>query len=617
MLCENTTLKKKLLKMATGGAGQWAPFAGQVPGKMANVEETQFSQTQTMDFQAPVFAGIDLGTTFFGYAFSFKNDADRIYVERGKEREPTCLLLKPDKTLAALGHQAVDECNSLDPDKQKDYYYFRQFKMELYETKKLSRKSELKDATGKQMKALDVFCIVFCHLKQIILHQINLSKSASFSITSDDVGWMITIPAIWTDEARQFMREAATNAGLTKIRLVLEPEAAALYAINQPLCLGNAFTIEKFGPGSKYIVADLGGGTVDMCVHEILDDGNLRELYRATGGYAGGSTVNDEFLRFLKTVLGEDALEIFAKEYPHAYQDLQDIIEDKKCRFTNRSDAITMNLDTDLMSIAKDHCGKKSIEDKIAGSSFGNAVSFKSRGNLLKVDKSMVKKIFQPSVEAIIQCLKNILTECAYDNISTLLLVGGYSESDYLRDTIQTSLPDMQIIKVEDGRLAVVKGAVMMATKSSTIIERRSRFTYGFIYNPLFIEGVHPPHLKYYTDGEAWCGGVFEKLVEAGEVVHQGQQFSREGYITYKDPELKHTPWYTELWRSPLKSPTNCFLEEDQCELVGRIEVAAPPAGWPDEVNVVDSLVVGETELTMKLLMEETGEEYETTIDFL
>jgi len=468
------------------------------------------------------------------------------------------------------------------------------------------------------MKAVDVFCIVFCHLKQIILQQINLSKSSSFSVTADDVGWMITIPAIWTDEARQFMREAATNAGLAKVRLVLEPEAAALYAINQPLCLGNTFSMEKLGPGCKYIVADLGGGTIDMCVHEILDDGNLRELYRATGGHAGGSTVNEEFLRFLKTLLGSDALEIFSRDFPHAYQDLQSKIEDKKCRFTNKSDAITLNLDADLISIAKVHCKKnESIEDKIAGSSYGTAVSYKRQGNLLKVDKSVVKKIFQPSVETIIQCLKKILTACANDNISTLLFVGGYSESEYLRETIEISLPDMQIIKVKDGRLAVVKGAVMMATKQSIIIERRSRFTYGFAHSPLYIEGVHPPHLKFNKDGVARCVGVFEKLVEVGEVVHQGQQFSREGYGTFKDPELKHKPWGTSLWRSPLKSPTYCLQVEDQCEEVGKIEVAAPPGGWPDVLNDVRSLVVGETELTMKLLIEETGEEYETTIDFL
>jgi len=605
--------------MGTGVSRKLAPSDGQVPGTKANTQTKPASLKQTLDFHAPVFAGIDLGTTFFGYAFMFANDQENIFIEEGKEREPTCLLLKPDKTFAALGYKATDDfCNDLDPNDQKYYYYFHLFKMQLYETKKLSRTSQLRDATGKHMNALEVFSVVFEELKKKILKQINMSKSSSFSVTSDLVGWMITIPAIWSDEARQFMREAATNAGLTKNRLVLEPEAAALYAVNRQLCLGNNFIMEKLGPGSKYIVADLGGGTIDMCVHEILDDGHLRELYRATGGHAGGSTVNEKFLQFLKTLLGSKALEIFQRDYSHAFQELQNKIEDKKCKFTNDSEAITLNLDKDLISIAESVSRKHdSCEAMISGSSFGNAVSYKRQGNLLKIDKAVVKKIFQPSVETIIQCLKNILSECAHDNITTLLLVGGYSASDYVRDSVQSSLPDLKIIKVEDGWLAVVKGAVMMATKQSSIIERRSRFTYGFSISSKFIEGVHPPQFKVYQDGEAWCKSVFDKLIEVGQVVQQGQQFSWEGYNTFKDPERKHISVYSSLWRSPLKSPTYCYLEEDECEEVGMIRVAAPPGGWPDELYGVNSLVVGETELTMKTLIQETGEEYEATIDFL
>jgi len=603
--------------MATGGSRKWEPSDGQVPGQKANTQTKQSSLKQTFDFHAPVFAGIDLGTTFFGYAFMFSNDQENIFIEKGKEREPTCLLLKPDKTFAALGYKATDDfCNDLDPDEQKYYYYFHQFKMQLYETKKLSRQSKLRDATGKHMNALEVFSVVYEELKKKILKQINMSKTSSFSVSSDHVGWMITIPAIWTDEARQFMREAATNAGLTKTRLVLEPEAAALYAVNQRLCLGNNFIMDKLGPGCKYIVADLGGGTIDMCVHEILDDGHLRELYRATGGHAGGSTVNEEFLQFLKNLMGSEALKIFERDFSHAFQDLQNKIEDKKCKFTNDSEAITLNLDKDLISIAE-RVSRKHDSFKAMISRFGNTVSYRRQGNLLKIDKSVVKKIFQPSVETIIQCLRKILAECAHDNITTLLLVGGYSASDYVRDSIQSSLPNLEIIKVEDGRLAVVKGAVMLATKQSIIIERRSRFTYGFSSRPNFIKGVHPPQFKVYMDGVSVCKGVFNKLIEVGQVVQQGQQFSWEGQNTRRDPDRKHKPVCIQLWRSPLKSPTYCLLEEDQCEEVGMIEVAAPPGGWPGVVHVLNALVVGETEFTMKLLIKETGEEYETTIDFL
>ena len=41
------------------------------------------------------------------------------------------------------------------------------------------------------------------------------------------------------------------------------------------------------------------GGTVDITVHEVLDDGNVRELYKANGGPWGGKSVNDAFLHFL------------------------------------------------------------------------------------------------------------------------------------------------------------------------------------------------------------------------------------------------------------------------------------------------------------------------------
>jgi len=113
--------------------------------------------------------------------------------------------------------------------------------------------------------------------------------------------WIITIPAIWTDEARQFMSEAARKAGLTKTRLVLEPEAAALYVIGKTLEFDiKSRTTAQLQVRKKYIVADLGGGTVDMCVHEILEGDQLRELYHATGAYTGGTKVNKKFPKFFK-----------------------------------------------------------------------------------------------------------------------------------------------------------------------------------------------------------------------------------------------------------------------------------------------------------------------------
>ena len=597
-----------------------ATFAGELGGKTADDLATTSSRPARAFYS--IFAAIDFGTTYFGYAFHIKVKGgltqDILGNGRGKEREPTCLLLKPDKTFAALGYKAVEEFyNNLDTDEQKSHYYFRQFKMRLYE-KKLSRMSDLSDENGNLMNALEVFSVALLEIKQNILKHMNQSTAAPKTIDADDIDWVVTIPAIWTDEARQFMREAAAKAGLNRTKLVLEPEAAALYAIEKPLCLGKEFTAEKFSPYTKYLVADIGGGTVDMCVHEILDEGQIRELYRATGCDAGGCSVNQEFLLLFKNIFGASTIDTFRQKYPHQYRELETQIEQKKCSFEQNTEALTFTLPTEIIAVYESQNEEnETLENMISKLDLEDTVKYKSKGNRLQFLSSVVKKLFDSSVNSIIARLTVILTDCSEERIKFILLVGGYSQSDYLRSRIEEAFPDLKIIHVEDGRLAVMKGAVMAATKPHFIKERRSRFSYGFRWNAPFIEGVHPAEFKFHYKGMDWCKGVFKKMIEVGQVLKYGQQFSWESRDTCKEPIYKHLPMYISLWRSPLKSPTYCHREEDQCEEVGRIEVAAPNGGWLDVVNFVDSLVVGETELTMKCLIKETGEEHECTIDFL
>jgi len=560
---------------------------------------------------APVTVAIDLGTTCFGWAYRFRNEEIICC-----NREPTCLLLNKDKTFSALGQKAMDKFYGLVTHaEQKNYFFYSQFKMRLYDTKKLTRGTQLKDEHSKKLKAMKVFIITFKELKNEILQKLNDVKGGS-TITTNEVLWMITIPAIWTDEARQFMSEAARKAGLTRTRLVLEPEAAALYVIGKTLQFDSkSGTTARFQVGKKYIVADLGGGTVDMCVHEILEGDQLRELFRATGAYAGGTKVNKKFLKFLKKLLGIKAFSNFKKTHPHSYYKFLNSVEEWKCSFTRDTQEIKMYFDSELIRLSQKMLGK-SIEKKIAESEFKNTVTY-TKQYCIKVQNSEVRKFFDKSVNKIIKSLKEILRKCQADNISTILLVGGYSESQYVRDAIKASFPNMEIISVEDGRHAVVKGAILMGEKPRDIIERKARFTYGFIFNDYFIEGQHPEKFKYYWEGEARCAGVFYKLIEAGQILQYNQQFSRDSHAIRRLQENKHEPISTTLWRSPLPNPTNCLDEEDQCKEVATIEAKPPPEGWPDMVNCTNILIVGETELTVKRLIIETGQEVETTLDFL
>jgi molecular chaperone DnaK (HSP70) len=71
------------------------------------------------------------------------------------------------------------------------------------------------------------------------------------------VSYVITVPAIWSDKAKDRTRQAAYRAGILRRKLVLitEPEAAALYCAT--FC--KEVDLEA---GDRFLVCDAGGGTV-------------------------------------------------------------------------------------------------------------------------------------------------------------------------------------------------------------------------------------------------------------------------------------------------------------------------------------------------------------------
>lgn len=66
----------------------------------------------------------------------------------------------------------------------------------------------LKEMGGKTMKAMLVFAFCIEYIKDRVLERLH---QATDSLNDDDVRWVLTVPAIWSDQARQFMIEAAAK----------------------------------------------------------------------------------------------------------------------------------------------------------------------------------------------------------------------------------------------------------------------------------------------------------------------------------------------------------------------------------------------------------------------
>ena len=76
---------------------------------------------------------------------------------------------------------------------------------------------EIQAANGKKMLALIVFAHALRFFKDHCLQE--LSDQSSTRIVNDDIRWVITVPAIWRQPAKQFMRQAAYEVNLGRRKL--------------------------------------------------------------------------------------------------------------------------------------------------------------------------------------------------------------------------------------------------------------------------------------------------------------------------------------------------------------------------------------------------------------
>ncbi|CAG2245377.1 unnamed protein product [Mytilus edulis] len=277
-------------------------------------------------------AALDLGTTYSGYAYSFRsdfesnplkistNDWSAEGVHSSETKAPSLLLLNPDQSFNCFGYRAQNTYSELlddDPKKRTNIILLRTSKCSYIignDDSRCNRKKEL--------PAIKVFTESIRFLKDHFLERFTDKKKG---LTIDDVSFVITVPAIWSDAAKQFMRVASEKAGIKSSQMMLayEPEAAALFCSLLPEDLGIAKYFQK---RQRLMIVDLGGGTADITVVKVLKREEkltyIEHVYRVTGGAWGGNQVNKNFEKFLESVFGNDVMDEFKRDYLSQYLEM-------------------------------------------------------------------------------------------------------------------------------------------------------------------------------------------------------------------------------------------------------------------------------------------------------
>ena len=88
---------------------------------------------------------------------------------------------------------------------QMAYSYF-------FSSQNLDRTTQLTAANNKNVDALDVFSLSIKYMKDEAVNIIR-NSTGDQNYSAKDIQWVLTVPAIWTPAAKQFMREAAYKVG--------------------------------------------------------------------------------------------------------------------------------------------------------------------------------------------------------------------------------------------------------------------------------------------------------------------------------------------------------------------------------------------------------------------
>ena len=352
------------------------------------------------------------------------------------------------------------------------------------------------------------------------------------------------------------------------------------------------------------------GGTVDITVHKVIKGRKLIELYRASGGPFGGTKVDLAFQQMLVTLVGDNVYEAFKHECTDAYLDIFNSFELMKRDITPE--------DVDLKSVLYPQCLDMLLKriqntDLPARISQTYQLNIKKRFDKLLLSSDLVRSFFTETIDSIVDKVQELLNNPSLRDVSSILLVGGFSDSVMLRHAINSNFAwKVKVITPPHAELAIVKGAVLFGYNPAIIEERIAKFTYGVHALTSFIEGLHDPAYKVEYDGVFRCDNIFNRFVKAGDSIRYNEIQGQDEYtpVSLKNKNI-HIPIYACTKEDPI------YVTDEACSEIGSITIDILDKTVPLEERVfLVEFIFSDTEIKVSVTEKRTGNKKEIYLDF-
>ncbi|MBE6458063.1 MAG: molecular chaperone DnaK [Alphaproteobacteria bacterium] len=228
----------------------------------------------------------------------------------------------------------------------------------------------------------------------------KLKKDAESYLGETVTDAVITVPAYFNDSQRQATKDAGRIAGLNVLRIVNEPTAAAL-----------AYGLDK-GKDGVIAVYDLGGGTFDVSILEIID--GVFEVKSTNGDTAlGGSDFDARILEHLIAEFkAQSGIDLSGDKL--ALQRLKEAAEKAKIELSSKT-----STDINLPYLTADATGPKHFNTTL------------TRAKL----ESLVADLIERTIEPCKKALKDAGLEKS--QINEVILVGGQTRMPKVAETVK------------------------------------------------------------------------------------------------------------------------------------------------------------------------------------
>ena len=354
------------------------------------------------------------------------------------------------------------------------------------------------------------------------------------------------------------------------------------------------------------------GGTLDVTAHEILTNGNIKEVHQVTGGPHGGTKVDEEFVSLLKKFFGNNVVEIFREKYPGEWLELMNEFEMKKRgRRASEGETTRIRLSRTFTSLVSEH-GGHDLAERFASSCAVDDVKF-VRNEYFCLGSMAMKKLFDPVIKGIVEHLKNLLKSRALKRVKFFFLVGGFAESVLLQEAIKKQFSSQFTILVPNNAgIAVVQGAVLFGQRPGIIASRQMSTTYGIEAWRLFDASIHPINKKEELEGVNYCKDCLSVLVKEGEVV----QVEERRHFTYSPITSGQTSFEVEFYTS--SNPNAKFTTDPEVgQSIGKVTVSSPDISKGKDREIRVCLYFGGTEINATVIDVTSQNTGTASLDFL